>query len=50
MNTLRLGHAVRNEQTEQKIDNDRRGRKHTKPRRTTREALQEFERDEIKAN
>lgn len=47
---LTLGHLVRQEQAEEQQESARRGRKHTKPRRTTREALREFERNEIKAN
>lgn len=50
LNTLRLGHAIRQEKAEQRAENEKRGRKHTEPRRSTREALREFENREVKAN
>lgn len=50
LNTLRLGHAIRQEKTEEATDNAKRGRKYTEPRRSTREALREFENREVKAN
>lgn len=50
LNVLRLGHAVRREQAEEQQESAKRGRKHTQPRRTTREALREFENREVKAN
>lgn len=41
---------MRQEQSEQQVENEKRGRKHTQPRRTTDEALREFEQQEVKAN
>lgn len=50
LNSLRLGHAIRQEKSEEQAESQRRGRTHTEPRRSTREALREFERNEVKAN